>query len=135
MNPKAIALQERTHQFFLRVSRLCESLPANSTTVSIIEQLTDSAGSTDSNYHGACRGRSNDEFISKVAVAAEEADESKAWLAKLLDRGYGDRNETSALIQEADELTAIFTASHKTAKKRQEERRRRQELQKRRKRR
>jgi four helix bundle protein len=120
MNPKAIALQERTHQFFLRVSRLCESLPANSTTASIIEQLTDSAGSTDSNYHGACRGRSTDEFISKVAVAAEEADESKAWLAKLL---------------EADELTAIFTASHKTAKKRQEERRRRQELQKRRKRR
>ena len=135
MNPKALALQERTHQFFLRVSRLCESLPANSTTASIIGQLTDSAGSTDSNYHGACRGRSTSEFISKVAVAAEEADESKAWLTKLLARGYGDRNETAALVQEADELTRIFTASHKTAKKRHEERKKREELEKRKRRR
>ena len=126
MNPKTIALQERTHQFFLRVARLCESLPVNTTTRSIAEQLTDSAGGTDSNYRGACRGRSTAEFISKVAVAAEEADESKGWLSKLLARGYGDRHETEALIQEADELTAIFTASHRTATKREAERKKRE---------
>jgi four helix bundle protein len=128
MNEKARELQERTQQFFLRVSRLCESLPVNCTTRSIIDQLMDSAGSTDSNYHGACKGRSRNEFISKVGVAAEEADESKAWLQKLLARGYGDRNETAALVQEAHELTAIFTSSHKTAKKREEERKRRERL-------
>ncbi len=118
MNPKAIALQERTQRFFVRVTQFCEALPKNSTTSSIIHQLTDSAGSTDSNYRGACRARSPDEFISKIAVAAEEADESKGWLTALLARDYGDATETQILIKEADELTAIFTASHKTASKR-----------------
>jgi four helix bundle protein len=118
MNPKAIALQERTHRFFLRVIRLCESLPQNDVTSSIREQLLDSAGSTDSHYRGACKGRTRKEFIAKVGVAAEEADESKGWLATLLAAGYGERQETTVLVQEADELTAIFTKSHKTAKDR-----------------
>jgi four helix bundle protein len=95
-------------------------LPDNDATASIRTQLLDSAGSTDSNYRGACRGRTRPEFISKVAVAAEEADESKGWLSALLAAGYGDREETQVLIHEADELTAIFTASHKTAKSRLE---------------
>ena len=89
----------------------------NSTTTTIMRQLTDSAGSTDSNYRGACRGRTKKEFIAKLGVAAEEADESKGWLIKLLDAGYGDRVETEALIQEAHELTAIFVASEKTARR------------------
>ena len=120
MNPKTVALQERTHRFFVRVSAFCESLPVNSTTASVTAQLTDSAGSTDSNYRAACRARSTSEFISKVAVAAEEADESKGWLLALQARSYGNADETKALIQEANELTAIFTASHKTARKRQQ---------------
>jgi four helix bundle protein len=124
MNPKAIALQERTHRFFIRVLRYCESLLDRQATSSIAAQLIDSAGSTDSNYRGACRGRSTDEFIAKIGVAAEEADESKGWLAALLARGYGDRQETTALIQEAHELTAIFTASQITARKRQAEKKR-----------
>jgi four helix bundle protein len=123
MNAKALALQERTHRFFVRVTRFCESLPHNSTTFSIRAQLTDSAGSTDSNYRAACRARSSDEFIAKIGVAAEEADESKGWLTALLARSFGDRAETLALIKEADELTAIFTASHKTASTRRAARR------------
>ena len=117
VNPKASALQDRTHAFFLRVSRLCESVVKNTTTRTITQQLTDSAGSTDSNYRGACRGRTKKEFIAKIGVAAEEADESRGWLLKLLDKGYGDRLETEALIQEAEELTAIFVASEKTARR------------------
>ena len=117
MNPKAEELQARTHAFFLRVCRLCESLVRNSTTTTITRQLTDSAGGTDSNYRGACRGRTKKEFVAKIGVAAEEADESKGWLMKLLDAGYGDRLETEALIQEAHELTAIFVASEKTARR------------------
>jgi four helix bundle protein len=123
MHPKALALQDRTHQFFLRVTRFCDSLPPNPTTRSIGAQLLDSAGSTDSNYRGACRARSHDEFISKIGVAAEEADESKGWLSVLLERGYGDRDEAGALIRESDELTAILTASHKTACQRRTARR------------
>jgi four helix bundle protein len=77
----------------------------------------DSAGSTDSNYRGACRGRSRKEFIAKIGVAAEEADESQGWLQALLAAGIGNKLETLALIKEADELIAIFVASEKTAKK------------------
>jgi four helix bundle protein len=120
MNPKALSLQERTHKFFMDVVRLCEDLPANDVVFSVRPQLLDSAGSTDSNYRATCRARSRDEFIAKVGTAAEEADESKGWLMKLLDTGYGDRHLTSTLLKEADELTAIFTKSHKTAKRRRD---------------
>ena len=122
MNPKALALQERTHKFFTRVTRLCERLPETPATGSIRRQLIASAGSTDSNYRGACRARSPDEFIAKIGVAAEEADESYGWLAALQARAYGDGDETNALMQEANELTAIFTASQKTARRRRAER-------------
>jgi four helix bundle protein len=118
MNPKALELQDRTHRFFIRVIRFCEGLPKNDATFSICPQLLDAAGSTDSNYRGACKGRSHREFVAKLGVAAEEADESKGWLTALLDAGCGDRREAEILIQEADELTRIFTASQKTARRR-----------------
>jgi four helix bundle protein len=79
--------------------------------------LLDSAGSTASNYRSACRGRSKREFVAKLGVAAEEADETKGWLEALLDANLGDPDETAKLIKEADELTAIFVASQKTARK------------------
>jgi four helix bundle protein len=107
----------------VRVTRFCETLPPNPTTHSVGAQLLDSAGSTDSNYRGACRARSHDEFIAKIGVAAEEADESKGWLSVLLERGYGDTEEAGALLRESDELTAILTASHKTACQRRKVRR------------
>jgi four helix bundle protein len=118
MNAKARELQARTNQFFVRVIRYCESLPDTAATSIIRDQLLDSAGSADSNYRAACRGRSRAEFIAKVGVSAEEADESKGWLEALLAAGYGEPQETKALIREADELTAIFTASQKTARER-----------------
>jgi four helix bundle protein len=118
MNRKASELQARTHKFFVRVMRFCESLPHNDVTASIRSQLLDAAGSTDSNYRAACRGRSHAEFTAKVGVAAEEGDECYGWLTALRDIGYGDRDETEYLIDEADQLTRIFTASQKTAKQR-----------------
>ena len=118
MNPKALALQDRTQKFYLRVISFCERLPDNDVTFSIRPQLLDSAGSVDSNYRAACRGRTHAEFTAKVGVAAEEADESRGWLTALQEAGYGDRQVSLELIQEADELTRIFTASQKTASSR-----------------
>ena len=115
MKPETKALQKRTHDFFVRVIALCESLPNTAAARSISEQLLDSAGSTDSNYRGACRARSRKEFIAKVGVAAEEADESLGWLEALRDGKLATGAEVIALIQEADELTSIFVSSHKTA--------------------
>jgi four helix bundle protein len=93
----------------------------------IARQLVDAAGSVDSNYGAATKGRTRRQFIDKVGVASEEADESKRWLEALRDAGLGKRDELLALIKEADELTAILVASHKTARRRLEEAERRVE--------
>jgi len=122
MNDKAQALQQRTHAFFVRVLQYCEQLPRNKATLRIEPQLIDSAGGTDSNYRAACRARSTAEFIAKIGVASEEADESKGWLEALLASNNGSPDETRALIQEADELTRIFVSSRKTAERRLNER-------------
>ena len=115
MNEKARQLQARTHKFATAVIKFCERLPKNMAAQKIADQLVDSSGSTDSNYRACCRARSDDEFISKVGVAAEEADESKGWLELLVSSDQVSAEIAAPLIQEADELTAIFVKSRKTA--------------------
>jgi four helix bundle protein len=124
MNPKAVELQARTQRFAEAVIRFCDTLPKDKATQTIVGQLLDSAGSTDSNYRATCRARSPDEFIAKVGVAAEEADESKGWLELLVKSGRSTIEAAGALIQEADELTAIFVKSRITAERNKEERER-----------
>src|SRR5262245_28943612 len=115
MNEKALELQARTHRFATAVIKFCERLPNNVAAQKIADQLLDSSGSTDSNYRACCRARSDDEFIAKIGVAAEEADESKGWLELLVSSDQVTAESARPLIQEADELTAIFVKSRKTA--------------------
>jgi four helix bundle protein len=122
MNQKAIELQARTHRFATAVISFCERLPRNMASQNIIDQLLDSAGSTDSNYRATCRARTPDEFLAKIGVAAEEADESKGWLELLVSSNQVTMENARALIQEANELTAIFVASRKTAERHKLER-------------
>ena len=117
MKPETEALQKRTQDFFIRVIRLCEALPNKAAARSISDQLLDSAGSADSNYRAACRARSRKEFVAKIGVAAEEADESLGWLEALRNARLSTGDEIVSLIQEANELTAIFVKSHKTAQR------------------
>jgi four helix bundle protein len=117
MNSKALELQERTRAFAAAVIKFCDGLPEHVAVRSIVDQLLDSAGSTDSNYRATCRARSPEEFIAKIGVAAEEADESKGWLQLLVSSNFATTAQADALIQEADELTAIFVASRKTAER------------------
>jgi four helix bundle protein len=125
MNPEAEALKRRTHDFFIRVIKLCEALTASQAGSSISGQLIDAAGSADGNYGAACKGRTSKLFVDKICLAAEEADESMRWLEALRDAGLGDRAEVVSLIDEANQLTAIFVASHNTAKHNLEEAERR----------
>ena len=124
MNPKALELQARIQKFAATVIKFCEALPKDLATQKIVGQLLDSAGSTDSNYRATCRARSTDEFIAKIGIAAEEADESKGWLELLVSVGKTSEEAAGPLIKEADELTAIFVQSRITAEKNQEDRRR-----------
>jgi four helix bundle protein len=124
MNPKALELQARTQKFATAVIRFCERLPKDAATQKILDQLLDSSASTVSNYRATCRARSPDEFISKIGVAAEEADGSKGWLELLVASNRASIEDARDLIQESHELTAIFVASRKTAKRHKEERER-----------
>ena len=118
MHPKTIELQARTQKFAADVIGFCDALPHDAATRRIVDQLVDSSGATDSNYRAACRARSKAEFIAKLGIALEEADESKGWLQLLVASNRASIEHTRDLIREADELIAIFVASRKTAERR-----------------
>ena len=81
-------------------------------------QLLRSSTSVGANYRSARRGRSKADFVSRLSIAQEEADETIYWLEMALDSGLVNKDTAGGLLEEADELTAIFTSSIKTAKKR-----------------
>ena len=122
MHPKTIELQARTRKFAAAVLTFCDGLPKDGSTQRIVLQLVDSSGATDSNYRAACRARSKAEFIAKLGVALEEADESKGWLQLLVASNRVSIEHARDLIQEADELTSIFAKSRITAERRKRDR-------------
>jgi four helix bundle protein len=117
MNQKAEELKARTAAFARAVIALCEKVPDRPAARRIVAQLLDSATSVAANYRATCRARSRAEFVAKMGVVVEEADESYAWLKMLVDINAVQESDAAALIKEADELTAIFNASQKTPKR------------------
>jgi four helix bundle protein len=110
-------LKKRTKQFGLRVIRLVEALPKTQTASVISKQLLRCATSVGANYRAACKGRSKTDFIAKLGLVEEEADESIYWLEMLIEAEVTKPNLVTELLAEANELTAIIVASRKTAKK------------------
>ena len=82
------------------------------------KQLLRCGTSVAANYRAVCRARSKPEFIARVGVVVEEADESVFWLEMLTDNGIMKAVRVEPLLNEAKELTAIFTAAQETAKRR-----------------
>ena len=109
-------LRDRTKRFSLDIVRFVQDLPKDRTADPIARQLVRSGTSVGANYRAACRARSTPDFISKIGVVEEEADECGFWLEILQDSGIRAGEETMRLLKEADELTAIFVAGGKTAK-------------------
>jgi len=109
-------LQQRTKQFHVDVIKLCELLPRNAVGFEIAKQIFRCAGSVGSNYRSSSRAKSTKDFIYKIEIVLEEADESHYWLEIIKDAGLVKGEEIDRLIKEADELTAIFAATDKTAK-------------------
>ena len=102
-------LKKRTKRFGLRVIHLVESLPKTRTAAVIGNQLLHCGTSVGANYRAACRGRSKADFIAKLGVVEEEADESAYWLEMLVDAKVLKPDSVAELLAEADELTAIMT--------------------------
>ncbi len=109
-------LKRRTKKFGLDVIKLIDSLPSTQTGRVIGNQLLRSSLSVGANYRAACRGRSKADFISKIGITIEEADESQHWLEMLTDAGLVAQEKIQPLAKEANELIAILTASAKTAR-------------------
>lgn len=109
-------LKKRTKQFALRIIKLVESLPNSKAGYAIGNQIIRSGTSVAANYRAACRARSPKEFIAKMGIVEEESDETLFWLEIVGESGLIPQEKLVELIKEADELTAIFTASGKTAK-------------------
>ena len=108
-------LKERTKQFALHIMNLVDKLPNTIAGRALGNQLLRSGTSVGANYRAACRGRSKAEFVSKIGIVAEEADESAFWLELIMDSGLLAKDLVESLLREANELAAIFIASVKTA--------------------
>ena len=109
-------LKERTKQFALRIMKLLDALPNTVSWRAIANQLVRAGTSVGANYRAACRGRSKAEFIAKLGVVIEEADECEYWLELIMDDKLLPEDNVKLLHQEAHELAAIFVASVRTAK-------------------
>ena len=111
-------MKRRTKQFALRVIRLVESLPRGRTADVIGNQLLRSGTSAGANYRAACRAKSTADFISKMGIVEEEADESLYWMELLIEAEIMESVKLESLMKEANELLAITVASINTARRR-----------------
>ena len=109
-------LRDRTKKFATRIVRLFQALPHSGDAEVLGKQLLRSGTSVAANYRAVCRARSKREFISKIGVVVEEADESVYWLEMMYDNKIIPPQKLELLLKEARELTAIFTASQETAR-------------------
>ena len=110
-------LRNRTKTFALDVIRFCEKLPNDETCRVLRRQLLRSGTSVGANYRAACRGRSKLDFIAKLGIVSEEADESAFWIELLEEAGKISREQSKALLAEANELVAISVSSINKARK------------------
>jgi len=111
-------LKQRTKKFTLECIYLCQKLPKSRELDSIVRQLIRSSSSVGANYRAANRAKSDRDFINKLKIVEEEADESMFWLEILLEIVQTDKIEINRLIKESNELVAITVASILTARKR-----------------
>jgi len=112
-----IELQGRTKEFARRCLKLCQTLPENWISRHLRSQLFRSATSVAANYRSACSAQSVKAFIQKLGIVVEEIDESMFWIEFIADHQLVNQKRLLSLLKEAKELTAIFVASQKTARR------------------
>jgi four helix bundle protein len=110
-------LRTRTKSFALRVVKVYRSLPRTADAQVMGKQLLRCGTSVAANYRASCRARSRAEFAARIGVVVEEADETGFWLEMLADAGIVSMALLKELLQEAKELTAIFTATQQSVRK------------------
>lgn len=112
----AVELKKRTRAFALRIIRLAESLPKTRTADVIGKQLLRSGTSVGANYRASCRAKSQADFIAKLGIVEEEADETIYWMELLVDSSLVEKARVAELLDEANQIVAIIVSSIKTAR-------------------
>jgi four helix bundle protein len=113
---RAKQLQDRTKTFAVRIIHAFTALPKLEAARIIGRQFLRSGTSVAANYRAASRARSKAEFISKLGIVVEEADETSFWLDLLVDSGLVRSEVVETLRVECNELVRIFSSSLATAK-------------------
>jgi four helix bundle protein len=109
-------LKDRTRRFALRILGVYRALPRTEEARILGKQVLRSGTSIGANYRAACRARSRAEFTAKLGIVLEEADETVFWLELMRDAGFFSDRKLRKIVQEANELVAIFVASMRTVK-------------------
>jgi four helix bundle protein len=117
-------LRQRTKIFAIAVIRFCRALPKTDEARVISWQLLRCGPAVGANYRAVCRCRSDKDFIAKLGVVIEEADETAFWLEVLAEAALVKAIAIRDLYKEADELTRIFVSSRETARRNRRMRRR-----------
>ena len=95
---------------------LCRALPKTREADIVAKQILRSGSSVAANYRAVCRSRYKADFIAKLGVVIEEVDETLFWLELLVEANIVSQRKLSKLMDEANQLTAIFVASRETLK-------------------
>ncbi|KAF2341750.1 four helix bundle protein [Flavobacterium tistrianum] len=111
-------MKMRTKKFSLMIIDLAEKLPNSNVVRSIASQIVRSGTSVGANYRAVCRARSDKEFVAKMNIVLEEADETLFWIEIIKEKMWIAKEELEMALKEANELTAIFVSSLKTVNSR-----------------
>ncbi len=109
-------LKKRTKQFHIEIIKACNYLPKNAAGFELAKQLIRSGGSVGANYRAACRAKSSADFIYKIEIVIEEADESLYWIEVIAESNLLSEQITNPLSKEANEIVSIFVSTIKTLK-------------------
>ncbi len=113
---KGDELQKRTKDYAIRVIKLAQDLEHKGSAALIIaRQILRSGTSVAANYRAVCRAKSPKDFINKLGIVVEEADETQLWLELLVGANIVDLDLVKDLLKESAEITAIMTASKNSA--------------------
>ena len=107
-------LKGRTKMFSIMVINLVEKMPSTISTRVVLNQIVKSATSVGANYRAVCRARIDREFVAKMNIVLEEADETLFWLEIIIDKEWLNKSDVELIWKEGNELTAIFVSSLKT---------------------
>ena len=108
-------LTERTKKFAHRCVKLAMGLPETALGEHLRRQLIRCSTSVAANYRATCLSQSKASFTAKLSIVLEEADETAFWLEFIIDEKLLKEKLVKPLLKEAEELTAIFASSRKTA--------------------